>query len=61
MMALAASSFAANGDMDLYLLIAQSNMAGRGVLTDANRVRNFMGTDPSGGENFGVIDGVFGR
>ena len=28
----------AQGDMDLYLLIGQSNMAGRGVLTDSNRV-----------------------
>ena len=28
----------ARGDMDLYLLIGQSNMAGRGVLTDSNRV-----------------------
>ena len=25
-------------DMDLYLLIGQSNMAGRGVLTETNRV-----------------------
>ena len=25
-------------DMDLYLLVGQSNMAGRGVLTDSNRV-----------------------
>ena len=31
-------SAAAAGDMDLYLLIGQSNMAGRGVLTDSNRV-----------------------
>ena len=28
----------AQGNMDLYLLIGQSNMAGRGVLTDSNRV-----------------------
>ena len=28
----------AQGEMDLYLLIGQSNMAGRGVLTDSNRV-----------------------
>lgn len=28
----------AAGDMNLYLLIGQSNMAGRGVLTDSNRV-----------------------
>ena len=31
-------SFAAKNDMDLYLLIGQSNMAGRGVLTAANRI-----------------------
>lgn len=38
--ALAASTLppAEGKDMDLYLLIGQSNMAGRGVLTDANRV-----------------------
>ena len=28
----------AAGDMNLYLLIGQSNMAGRGVLTDSNRI-----------------------
>ena len=35
-----ATSFAcvAAEDMDLYLLVGQSNMAGRGVLTDSNRV-----------------------
>ena len=30
--------FAATDDMDLYLLVGQSNMAGRGALKDANRV-----------------------
>ena len=34
----AALARGAQGDMDLYLLIGQSNMAGRGVLTDSNRV-----------------------
>ena len=34
----AAKSFAAAESMDLYLLVGQSNMAGRGVLTDSNRV-----------------------
>ena len=34
----AALACGAQGNMDLYLLIGQSNMAGRGVLTDSNRV-----------------------
>lgn len=34
----ASLSCGAAGTMDLYLLIGQSNMAGRGVLTDSNRV-----------------------
>ena len=37
-MVAAALACCAQGDMDLYLLIGQSNMAGRGVLTDTNRV-----------------------
>jgi hypothetical protein len=34
----AANACAATEGMDLYLLVGQSNMAGRGVLTDSNRV-----------------------
>ena len=34
----AANACAADGGMDLYLLVGQSNMAGRGTLKDANRV-----------------------
>ena len=34
----AALACGAQGNMDLYLLIGQSNMAGRGVLTDSNRI-----------------------
>jgi hypothetical protein len=34
----AASAFASADDMDLYLLVGQSNMAGRGDLNDSNRV-----------------------
>ena len=34
----AANTCAAAEGMDLYLLVGQSNMAGRGVLTDSNRV-----------------------
>ena len=34
----AALACGAQGNMDLYLLIGQSNMAGRGMLTDSNRV-----------------------
>ena len=34
----AASAFASADDMDLYLLVGQSNMAGRGDLNDSNRL-----------------------